>query len=342
MHIEDFLRRAMELSASDIHLSGGHPPTYRVNGGLVMEGLAPSETDIETWVNHMLTSSQKSVLESEGQVDFAYTLSGMGRFRFNTFRTQGQTVFAIRIIPSTIPSFESLRLPSLMKKLAQLPQGLVLVTGPTGSGKSTTLATLVNDINMTQEKHVITLEDPIEYVHQHRQSIIHQREIGTDAISFASALRAALRQDPDVILVGELRDLETVRTAVTASETGHLVLSTLHTGDAVQTIDRLVDMFPGDQQGQIRSQLAGVLQSVVSQRLLPSVDERSRVALTEVLVNTPAVANLIRTQKTHQLKSVMQTSRQVGMQTFAMAARDRLQNSEISQTVAQFWLETTS
>ncbi|MFB5191101.1 type IV pilus twitching motility protein PilT [Alicyclobacillus fastidiosus] len=341
MRVDELLTRAVELNASDIHLGVGHAPTLRVNGELVSEGVAALNEDIETWTRQLLSEQELEQLHEFGEVDLSYRdRSGM-RYRVNAFLQQGYKTLAIRVIPSRIPTLSDLGLPAPLTKLGSQPHGLILVTGPTGSGKTTTLASLIQHINTTSAKHIITLEDPIEYIHPHAASVIHQRQIGRDTLGFAPALRAALRQDPDVILVGELRDQETVQTAITASETGHLVLSTLHTGDAVQTIDRLIDMFPSHQQGQIRSQLSSVLLGVVSQRLLPRTSG-GRVALAELLINTAAVANLIRTQKTHQLKSVMQTSRQLGMQTFAMAARERLQSGQISSAVAGTWMEATS
>ncbi|WAH38961.1 type IV pilus twitching motility protein PilT [Alicyclobacillus dauci] len=339
MQIQCLLETAIDMKASDLHLGVDHQPMYRVHGKLLPKGDIATADAMREWTHSLLGREQLETLNRVGEVDFAYTDACGNRFRVNAFHQQGNEALAIRVVADTIPSFESLGLPGALIQLLEQPHGLILVTGPTGSGKTTTLTTLIDHINSTQAKHVITLEDPIEYVHRHRQSMIHQRQIGIDTSGFAPALRAALRQDPDVILVGELRDLETVRTAVTASETGHLVLSTLHTGDAVQTIDRLIDLFPPDQQPQIRSQLSTILLGVVSQRLVPHAQGQGRVVIAELLLNNPAVGNLIRTQKTHQLRLVMQTSRQIGMQTFAMAARDRLTRGEISQSVAQPFLD---
>ncbi|EPZ49000.1 type IV pilus twitching motility protein PilT [Alicyclobacillus acidoterrestris] len=341
MRIDQVLSRAAELRASDVHLGAGHSPTFRVDGQLMKEGATITNEQIESWIRELLSAEEFERLRREGEVDLSYSDGEGCRYRVNAFQQQGLLAVAIRPIPKLIPSLTELRLPPDITRLISQPHGLILVTGPTGSGKTTTLASLIHEINVTSAKHIITLEDPIEYVHEHVQSVIHQRQIGRDTAGFAPALRAALRQDPDVILVGELRDLETVRTAVTASETGHLVLSTLHTGDAVQTIDRLIDMFPVEQQAQVRSQLSSVLLGVLSQRLLPQTGG-GRVALAELLINTPAVANLIRTQKTHQLRSVMQTSRQIGMQTFAMAARERMQSGVISMESAKPWLDITA
>lgn len=342
MRIDDLLARAVEMFASDLHVSVGCQPTFRVHGRLVKEGQFITVGDIRLWTDSILTERQKTSLQQEGQTDFAYSTGNLSRFRCNAFLTSGEIGLAIRMIQKFVPSLTDLGLPDILQELSKTSQGLILVTGPTGSGKSTTLAAILREINTRLERHIITLEDPIEYCHENDRSVVHQREVGRDTLSFSVALRSALRQDPDVIMVGELRDLETVRTAVTASETGHLVLASLHTGDAVQTIDRLIDMFPSDQQPQIRAQLADVLCAVVSQRLLPQRSEVGRVALVELLLNTPAVANLIRTQKTHQLRSVMQTSRQSGMQTFEMAARDLVQAGRISDEISRDWLSVSS
>lgn len=339
MSIWELLGKASQYGASDLHLGVGHPPTFRVHGRLLRDGQVVTEDEMFAYTKALLGAERAGTIALQGEIDFAYTDEAGTRYRVNAFQQQGYQTLAIRVVASQVPSFASLGLPDDLLRFTGHPTGLLLVTGPTGSGKTTTLATLIDHINRTQSRHIITLEDPIEYVHPPRQSMIHQRQIGLDTSDFASALRAALRQDPDVIFVGELRDLETVRTAVTASETGHLVLSTLHTGDAVQTVDRLIDMFPAEQQGQIRAQLANILLGVVSQRLVEKSDGHGRVVLAELLINTPAVANLIRTQKTHQLKSVMQTSRQQGMQTFSMSARERLHQGDITREVASLWLD---
>lgn len=342
MNLSGLLRHAVERGASDLHLGVGHPAVLRVNGQLERCGDPLSADAMLEMTRLVLGEEQFNRLRALGEVDAAYCDGQNTRYRVNAYREQGQYTLAIRVVARQVPEFATLGLPNSLLHLLRRPHGLILVTGPTGSGKTTTLASMIQHINETQSKHILTLEDPIEYLYTHGQSIIHQREIGNDTDAFAPALRAALRQDPDVILVGELRDLDTVRTAVTASETGHLVLSTLHTGDAVQTVDRLIDMFPEGQQTQIRSQLASILLAVVSQRLVQTRDGGGRVCLAELLVNTPAVSNLIRTDKTHQLRSVMQTSKQQGMQTFAMAARERLQQGDISHEVADDWLNSAS
>ncbi|MBE3555427.1 MAG: PilT/PilU family type 4a pilus ATPase, partial [Thermicanus sp.] len=273
-----------------------------------------------------------------GEVDLSYSLPGISRYRVNVYRQRGGVSIAARVIPSHIPSLGELQMPKVLREVAEKPHGLFLVTGPTGSGKSTTLAAMINYINETQAKHIVTLEDPIEYLHPHKRSIVDQREIGNDTMSFASGLRASLRQDPDVILVGEMRDLETISTAITAAETGHLVLATLHTNDAAQTVDRIIDVFPAEQQGQIRLQVAEVLIGILSIRLLPLAKGKGRVAATEILINTPAAANLIRQNKSHQLRSLMQTGRALGMHTMEMHIRELLATQIISPAVAGLYL----
>src|SRR5690606_38237188 len=253
-------------------------------------------------------------------VDFAYSLPGVGRFRANVYRQRGSLAAAFRLIPTSVPDLDELGLPPAVAGLCELSQGLVLVTGPTGSGKSTTLAAMVDRINRTRRLHIVTLEDPIEYLHRHRRSLVNQREVGIDVPTFAAGLRAALREDPDVIMVGEMRDLETIATALTAAETGHLVLATLHTPSAPQAVDRIIDVFPAEQQNQVRVQLAGVLEAVIAQRLVPTADGRGRHVVAEVLLGTAAVRNLIREGKTAQLPAVMETSRQYGMVTLRESA----------------------
>ena len=262
-----------------------------------------------------------------GEIDFSYSLSGYGRFRVNAFRQRGTIAIVLRLVADKVPTLEDLKHPEIMKTLSLKPRGLVLVTGPTGSGKSTTLAAMINLINQTEAAHIITMEDPIEYLHRHNKSIVNQREVNTDSISFANALRAALREDPDVILVGEMRDAETVSTAITAAETGHLVFATLHTSDAAQTIDRIIDTFPPHQQQQVKSQLSMILQGIISQQLLPLKDGSGRIAALEILVATPAIRNLIREGKTHQILSSVQTGAKYGMQTMDMALRDLVQKN---------------
>ncbi|MBH0156856.1 type IV pilus twitching motility protein PilT [Fictibacillus sp. 5RED26] len=337
--LEQWLRAAFQLKASDVHLSVGMPPVFRINGGLKRygsEALRPEDTEQISQL--VIDEKYYGDFEEAGEIDISYGIQGLSRFRVNAYRQRSCVSLAFRIIPTSIPSMEDLMLPESVRKMAGKHQGLVLVTGPTGSGKSTTLASMIDFMNRTMSRHIITLEDPIEYLHKHRTCVIDQREIGFDTNNFANGLRAALRQDPDVILLGEMRDLETIATAITAAETGHLVLGTLHTTNASTTIDRIVDVFPPEQQGQIRIQLASVLVGVMSQRLLPTNDGKGRRAITEVLVNTPAVANLIRNEKIHQIHSVMQTSKNAGMHTFEMSAKEALERNEVSREFVEPYL----
>jgi twitching motility protein PilT len=319
--IDDLLRRAHELEASDLHITPGSEPVVRIRGRIERltdyEKLSADTT--RELVYRILSTTQQKTLETKRSVDLAYSLPGVARFRVNAF-FQRQTVgAAFRMIPSEIKSLDELGLPPILSDLASKPRGLVLVTGPTGSGKSTTLAAMIDLINRTRSEHILTIEDPIEFLHWHRNCVVNQREIGGDATTFADALRAALRQDPDVILVGEMRDLETISTALTAAETGHLVFATLHTQSAPQTIDRVIDVFPAEQQDQVRVQLSGTLQGVVTQALLPTADGRGRVAALEVLIPDDAVRNLIRQGKIEQIYSGMQTGTERGMQTMEQA-----------------------
>ncbi|QFT90062.1 Twitching mobility protein [Bacillus sp. THAF10] len=338
--MKSWLHTAYDSKASDIHLSVGVPPVFRINGELTRHGedsLTPE--DMEILAKEMIPDFMWERFEEKGELDFSYSVPGISRFRVNAYRQRTSVAIAIRIIPTRIPSLEELQLPYILQSLVAKPQGLFLVTGPTGSGKSTTLASMIDYLNRMEKKHIITLEDPIEYLHKHNKCIIDQREVGFDTKNFASGLRASLRQDPDIILVGELRDLETIQTAITAAETGHLVLGTLHTTSAPATIDRIIDVFPGGQQAQIRVQLASVLVSIVSQRLFPTADRSGRKVATEILVNTPAVANLIRNEKIHQIQSVMQTSRALGMHTLEMSIRQLIQNGVISKASAESFLQ---
>ena len=313
MRLDELVKLALSRNASDIHLTVGIPPVIRVDGALVDVGDTPlTEEDVYAAASLLAEEEQFRELKQLGETDFAVTFLGSIRLRCNIFRQQGYTTAALRLLPLSIPTSEQLCLPEVIVRQADKPHGLVLVTGPTGSGKSSTLAALLNHINHSVRKHIITLEAPIEYVHPPARCVIDQREIGKDTVSFASGLRAALRQDPDVILVGEMRDLETISTAITAAETGHLVFATLHTKGATNTVDRIIDAFPSEQQAQIRSQLADVLECVVGQTLLPKVDG-GRCAAFEVMVGTPAVRSLIRQSKTFQLVSTIQTSRKEGM-----------------------------
>jgi twitching motility protein PilT len=334
--LEELLQIAGEKKASDIHLTVESPPVLRVDGfltSLPIEKL--SQSDLEDFAGSLMNETQRKQFAESGELDLSYSLPGIGRYRVNAFRQRGSIGVVIRLIPYVIPSPESLGLPSVCVNLTQLHKGLVLVTGPTGSGKSTTLASLIDYINRTRACHIVTIEDPIEYLHKHQLSLVSQREIGKDTNSFSSALRAVLRQDPDVILVGEMRDLETIATAVTAAETGHLVFSTLHTNDATQSVDRMIDVFPPHQQQQIRVQLAAVLQGILSQQLFPRADHQGRVAAIEVMLATPAVRSLIREGKTHQLPTVIQTNGRLGMQTMDKAILDLVQKGLVSNETAQ-------
>ncbi|WLV24120.1 type IV pilus twitching motility protein PilT [Aciduricibacillus chroicocephali] len=343
MHdIDTLLRKAAEMGASDVHLTVGSTPVFRMDGKLSLIGdeLLTEEDTIEM-ARHLLPQNEFRTFEEVGEVDASYHLQGAARYRLSIFRQKQNTTIVARIIPSHIPSIEDLKMPKVLEKIAMSPQGLFLVTGPTGSGKSTTLAAMIDFINKNTSKHIITLEDPIEYTHSHKKSLVHQREIGFDTDSFANALRASLRQDPDIILVGEMRDLETISTAITAAETGHLVLATLHTNSAPQTIHRIIDVFPPGQQEQIRIQLADVLAGVLSQRLFPKKDGAGRVAATELLIRNPSVANLIRNGKVSQITNVMQTSRALGMHTMQMSIQELLQKSLVDLKLVEPYMART-
>lgn len=332
---QNLLRDAHERRASDLHIVVDSPPVYRVNGELKTFDDSPLTVfDTERIAKELIPSEQWNQFIETGELDFNYELEGISRYRMNAFYQRNQISAAIRLIPTKIPTIEELDLPPVIREMAEKHQGLVLVTGPTGSGKSSTLAAMIDYINRNYTKHIITLEDPIEFVHPHKKSIINQREIGFDTKNFTNGLRASLRQDPDVILVGEMRDLETISTAVTAAETGHLVFATLHTSSAAQTIDRIIDVFPPHQQQQIRLQLSNVLVGVISQRLLKTTDGRGRTAATEILINTPSIGNLIRNEKNHQIQNVLQTSRAQGMHTMAMSVQKLLQSNRISHQEA--------
>ncbi len=311
------LQEVVNQRASDLHLTVGAPPMYRINGALrSLNNSTPwSDEKIKSAVMSLLTDSQRATFENELELDFAYTISSAARFRVNIYQQRGSIGGAFRIIPTELKQLKELGVPESVASFAQLPRGLVLVTGPTGSGKSTTLAALIDLVNSTRTDHIVTVEDPIEFLHTHKNSIVNQREVGADTHSFAAALKHVLRQDPDVILIGELRDLETISVALTAAETGHLVFATLHTQDAPQTIDRIIDVFPPHQQGQVRTQLAATLQGVICQTLVKRADGCGRAVATEVLVTTPAIANLIREGKTYQIISMMQAGRSQGMHT---------------------------
>jgi twitching motility protein PilT len=316
-HLNELLENLLELRGSDLHLTAGAKPIARVHGVLYsmdrFDRLTPDQ--IRKLVYDVLTEKQINAFEQELELDAAYSIPSRSRFRMNVFRQRGSVGAVLRVIPYEIPPFDTLGLPAAIKHLADLPRGLVLVTGPTGSGKSTTLAALLDIINRTKALHIMSCEDPIEFLHTHQRSIVNQREVGQDTWSFASALRRVLREDPDVILVGEMRDLETIQMALTAAETGHLVFGTLHTQSAPQTVDRIIDVFPPEQQGQIRVMLATTLQAVVTQQLVPAKGGAGRVAVVEILIVTPAVRNLIREGKGHQIGTLMQAGAQHGMVT---------------------------
>ena len=332
MTIEELLITAKENKASDVHITVGLPPKMRINGILVdMEYPRLLPADTEAVISTMMNDKRLKQFEELGEIDFSYSIPQIGRYRVNVFHQRGSMAASIRLVSTKIPLPEELGIPKSVVDLYQRKRGLVLVTGPTGSGKSTTLASIIDKINSTREVHVITLEDPIEYLHNHKKAMVNQREIGLDTHSYANALRAALREDPDVILVGEMRDLETISTAITAAETGHLVLSTLHTIGAASTIDRIVDVFPPHQQQQIRVQLSMVLESVISQQLIPTADKKSRVAAFEVMHSTPAIKNLIREAKSPQINSTIQTSRKLGMQTMDDAIFDLYMTGDIDK-----------
>jgi twitching motility protein PilT len=314
MRIDEYLQKAVEMEASDLHICVGVPVVIRRFGSLYyIDDYVLNKEDSRELVEQVLTKDQIKILESEGEIDFAYTLAGIGRFRVNAFRQRGSYAIAFRVIPSKVPELSQLGLPDILYSLSEKQRGLIVVTGPTGSGKSTTLAAMINQINTERRCHIITIEDPIEYLHKHNRSIINQREIGEDTKSYNNALRAALREDPDVILIGEMRDQETISIALTAAETGHLVLSTLHTLGAAKTIDRIIDVFPPHQQGQVRSQLSTVLQGIVSQQLIKRSDNTGRIVATEVMIVTPAISNMIRESRTVQINSSIHTGSEYGM-----------------------------
>lgn len=321
--LDEILIQSVKVRASDIHLTTGRPPSYRIDGVLApIEGERLTPQMLEDILMPLMDVRHREELQNNGQTDFAYAISGVGRFRVNVFKQRGTLASVMRSLPFNIPEPEDLGIPAEVVEMTTRKRGLILVTGPTGSGKSTTLASLIHVINRNYPYHIITLEDPIEYLHRHDKSVVNQREIGSDSTDYAQALRAALREDPDVILVGEMRDLETISTAITAAETGHLVFSTLHTIGADKTIDRIIDVFPPNQQQQIRIQLASVLECVVSQQLLKKADGSGRVAALEVLFANNAVRNLIRESKTYQIASIMQTNKRAGMQTMDDALYD--------------------
>lgn len=313
--IEVLLDEVIKKKASDLHVQVGLPPMLRIDGALMpVTGADPlDEEAVEQLIFSILDEDQKQILIKDKEFDFSFAFGDLGRFRVNAFHERGNMAAALRLIPNEILSIEQLGLPQIVNKFAEYPRGLVLVTGPTGSGKSTSLAAMVDKVNSEESRHIITIEDPIEYTHKSKKSVIVQREVHYDTYSFSAALRSALREDPDVVLIGEMRDLETIASAITIAETGHLVFATLHTNSASQSIDRMIDVFPPHQQPQIRAQLANILMAIVSQRLIPTIGG-GRIAAAEILVATPAVRNIIREGKAHQLEAVIQTGAEFGMQ----------------------------
>ena len=334
--IDDLLEQMVARGASDLHLSVGSKPAIRVHGHIQrleeFETLKPDDT--QQLLYQILSTEQQKNFEIKRQLDFAYGVPGLARFRVNVYFQRGSLGGAFRLIPEAIKTLEELGLPSSLHELAQKPRGLVLVTGPTGSGKSTTLASLIDEVNRTRAEHILTIEDPVEFVHRHKKCIVNQREIGFDAPNFAEGLRAALRQDPDVILVGEMRDLETIATALTAAETGHLVLGTLHTQSASSTVDRIIDVFAPAQQEQVRMQIAGSLQGIITQALLPTGDGNGRVPALEILLPDDATRNLIRQGKVEQIYTIMQTGTQRGMQTMEQSLAELTLRHQISLETA--------
>jgi twitching motility protein PilT len=333
LNLRSLLEEMIAKDASDLHLTTGVRPKLRIDGELadadVEEVLAPKDT--LSLAYSVLTEAQKKRFEQEDELDFSFGIQNLARFRGNVFKQRGCVGMAIRMIPFMVKSFDELKLPPITAKLAERPRGLVLVTGPTGSGKSTTLAAMIDKINKERTGHIITVEDPIEFIHRHQSCIVNQREVGTDTPSFSSALKYALREDPDVILVGEMRDLETISAALTIAETGHLALATLHTNSAPEAINRIIDVYPSNQQSQVRAQLAFVLEGVITQTLLPRAKGRGRVMVAEIMVATPAIRAVIRDDKVHQIYSLMQAGKKHGMQTM----NDSLYQAYMSREVAK-------
>jgi len=343
MDIADLLIQTKERGGSDLHLSAGSKPMMRLHGDLTpIDGEPLSRDAVHKMIYEILNDEQRRLFEEIRDLDFAIELGEVARFRVNVFNQRNGEGAVFRVIPAQIRTFQDLGLPEVVQTLALRENGLVLVTGPTGSGKSTTLAAMIDLINSTTKKHIITLEDPIEFVHKSKSSLVNQREIGPHTKSFASALRAALREDPDVILVGEMRDLETISLALTAAETGHLVFGTLHTKSAPKTVDRVIDAFPPGQQQQIRVQLAEALQGVVSQLLMPTKDKKGRVAALEIMVATVAIRNLVRESKTHQMPSAIQTGTQMGMQSLEQALKTLVMQGRVDRPHAESILQSSA
>lgn len=321
--LDDLLKLCKDKNASDLHLTAGLPPVFRIKKNLIhLKGDPLTPEEIEDLVYPIMNDEQKNNFKENWEIDFSFGIPHVGRFRVNVFRQRQTVAAAFRVIPWEIPTFEQLGLPKVTEKIVELEKGFVLVTGATGTGKSTTLASIIDRINETRGVHIVTIEDPIEYLFRHKRSVVVQRELGSDTKSFPNALRSVLREDPDVILVGEMRDLETIAAAITAAETGHLVFATLHTNTAAQSIDRIIDVFPPHQQQQIRVQLSNNLYAIFSQQLIEKKDNTGLILASEVMIVTPAIRNLIRENKTYQINTIIQTSRDLGMQTMNQALKD--------------------
>jgi twitching motility protein PilT len=343
LEIQELLQLVFDRAASDLHLKAGQPPIIRVAGKLIKSTLsALSKDEVQRLIFSIITTDQRKYLEQNYELDCSFGLDGIGRFRVNVYKDRGAYAAALRVVATRIPSLDELNLPPIVKEITQKPRGLILITGATGQGKSTTLASMIDWINENRAEHILTIEDPIEFIHQNKRSVLSQRELGQDTKSFANALKAALREDPDVILVGEMRDLDTIHLALTAAETGHLVFGTVHTSSAAQSIDRVIDVFPPDQQQQIRIMLSNGLVAIVSQTLLPRLQEsaggnpvtKGRILAVEILVNTPAIANLIRESKTPQIYSTMQMGGALGMQTLEASLAGLVKNGLVSMSEA--------
>lgn len=342
MDISELLRFALESGGSDLHISAGEPPVIRIHGEMTKVDLpALDKEDVHNMIYDILSDFQRKVFEEHLELDFSFGLGDLARFRVNVFKQHRGESAVFRTIPNKIPTFDQLSLPRVFKDIAGLEKGLVLVTGPTGSGKSTTLAAIIDYINDTVKEHILTIEDPIEFLHISKKCLLNQRELGPHTKSFANALRSALREDPDVILVGEMRDLETIQLALTAAETGHLVFATLHTSSAPDTVDRVIDVFPAGQQNQVRSMLSGSLQAVISQALFKRRDGKGRVAGFEVMIATPAIRNLIRENKIAQIPSMIQTSKGIGMQTMEAACNELIAKNLVTRDEVSFYLSSS-
>lgn len=341
MDVAELLRFVVDSKGSDLHISSGEPPVIRIHGEMTKIDMPPlDKDDVHNMVYDVLNDFQRKVFEEEHELDFSFALGEIARFRVNVFKQYRGDAAVFRNIPTKIPTFEELNLPKVFMDIARLEKGLVLVTGPTGSGKSTTLAAIIDFINNEEKGHILTVEDPIEFLHLSKKCLVNQRELGPHTSSFANALRSALREDPDVILVGEMRDLETISLALTAAETGHLVFGTLHTSGAPNTVDRIIDVFPAGQQNQVRAMVSESLQAVISQSLFKRKDGRGRVAAYEIMVANPAIRNLIRENKLSQILSIMQTSRAIGMQTMEAACQELVAKNLVTKDEVAFYLPT--